>query len=67
MGKRIGTYTVLEDPVVDGRKILKWILKKWVGDKDWINLAQKRDSLQAVVNGVVNFWFPYIAGNFLSS
>ena len=29
----------LEDPVVDGRIKLKWILEKWDGDMDWIELA----------------------------
>jgi hypothetical protein len=29
----------LEDPVVDGRIILKWIFKKWDGGMDWIDMA----------------------------
>jgi len=33
----------LEDPDVDGRIILRWNLKKWHGDMDWIDLTQKRD------------------------
>jgi hypothetical protein len=33
----------LEDPGVDGRKILKWIFKKWDGGMDWIDMAQYRD------------------------
>jgi hypothetical protein len=28
-----------EDSRVDGRVILTWILLKWKGDMDWINLA----------------------------
>jgi hypothetical protein len=32
----------LEDPGVDGRIILKWILEKWDGGMDWIDLAQER-------------------------
>jgi hypothetical protein len=32
----------LEDPGIDGRIILKWILKKWDG-MDWIDMAQDRD------------------------
>jgi hypothetical protein len=31
----------LKDKGIDGRIILKWILKKW--DVDWINLAQDWD------------------------
>ena len=34
---REGDY--LKDPVVDGRIILKWIVEKWDGGMDWINLA----------------------------
>jgi hypothetical protein len=30
----------LADPGVDGKIILKWILEKWVGGMDWIDLAQ---------------------------
>ena len=33
----------LKDTDVDGRTILKWTLKKWDGDMDWIDLAQERD------------------------
>jgi hypothetical protein len=29
----------LGDPGIDGRIILKWIFKKWVGDMDWIDMA----------------------------
>jgi hypothetical protein len=49
----------LEDPGIDGRIILKWILGKegW-GGMDWIDLAQDRDRWQALVNAVMNFQFP---------
>jgi hypothetical protein len=33
----------LGDQGVDGRIILKLILKKWDGGMDWIELAQDRD------------------------
>jgi hypothetical protein len=46
---RQGDY--LEDFGVDGGKVLKWIFRKWdVGDVDWIELAQDRDSWRALVN-----------------
>jgi len=49
----------LEDPGVDGRIILKWIFRKWdVRDMDWIELAQDRDSLRALVNVVMNLRIP---------
>jgi len=35
----------LEDPCVDGRIILKWILKKRGGGMGWIDLAQDRAKL----------------------
>ena len=44
----------MEDPGVEGRIILRWILKKWDGGMDWIDLAQDRDRWRAVVNVVTN-------------
>jgi hypothetical protein len=44
----------LEDPDVDGRIILKCILKKWDGGMDWIELAQDRDRWRALVTAVMN-------------
>ena len=41
---------LLEDPDIDGRKILRWIIRKW----DWIYLAQDRDRWRALVNAVMN-------------
>jgi hypothetical protein len=29
-----------------------------MGEMDWIDLAQVRDKWQALVNGVMNLWFP---------
>ena len=48
----------MEDPGVDGRIILKWILEKWGGGMDKIDLAQDRDRWQALVNEVINIWVP---------
>jgi hypothetical protein len=45
-----------EDPGVDERIILKWILEQWdggVGGLGWIDLAQDRDRWRAVVNVVM--------------
>jgi hypothetical protein len=57
----------LEDLGVDGRIILKWILEKWHGGMDWIDLAQDRDRWRAVVNAVMNLRVPYNAWNFSRS
>jgi hypothetical protein len=43
-----------EDLGVDARIILKWIVKTWDGDVDWINLGQDKDRYWAVVNTAVN-------------
>jgi hypothetical protein len=49
----------LEDPGVDGRIILKWMLKKWDwGGMDWIDMAQDRDRWRAVVSAVMNLRVP---------
>ena len=44
----------LKDPGIEGRIILRWILRKCEGDVDWIDLAQDRDRLQALVYVVMN-------------
>ena len=44
----------LEDPGVDGRSILRWILRKWNGGMDWMDLAQNRGIWQALVSAVMN-------------
>jgi hypothetical protein len=41
-------------PGVDGRIILKWILERWDGGMDWIDLVQDRDRWWAVVSAVMN-------------
>jgi hypothetical protein len=56
----------LEDPGVDRRIILKWILKQWDLGMDWIDLARDRVRWRAFENAVINLQFPKNAGNFLS-
>jgi len=48
----------LEDPDVDGRMILRWMFRKWNGCMAWIELTQSRNRWQALVNAVMNRWFP---------
>ena len=54
----------LEYPGVDGRIILKSILKMWVGDIDWIALSQNRDRWWALMYTVINLWVPQNTENF---
>jgi hypothetical protein len=53
---REGDY--LGDPGIDGRIILKWILERLDGGRDWINLAQDRDRWRALVNTAINLRVP---------
>jgi hypothetical protein len=49
----------LEDPDVDGSIILRWIFRKLrSGGVDWIELAQDRDRLRALVNAVMKLRVP---------
>jgi hypothetical protein len=48
----------LEDPGVDGRIILRWIVRKWEGGIDWIYPAYGRGRWRALANVVVNFRVP---------
>jgi hypothetical protein len=48
----------LGDPGIDWRIILRWILKKWDGGMDWIELAEDRDRWRALVNAVMNLRVP---------
>jgi hypothetical protein len=48
----------LGDPGVDGRIILQCIFKESDGGMDWIELAQDRNRLRAVVNAVMKFRVP---------
>lgn len=45
----------MEDLGVDARIIMKWIFKELDGGMDWNNLAQNRDTCQALVNAVMKF------------
>ena len=57
----------LEDPGVDGRILLKWILKRWDGGMGGIDLAQERDKRRALVNAVMNLQVSENRGNLLTS
>jgi len=47
---------LMGDLGVDGRIILRWIIRKWdVGDMDWIELAQDRDRWRALANAIMKF------------
>jgi hypothetical protein len=55
----------LEDQGVDWKIILKWILKKWNGSIDWIDLARYRDMFYALVNAIMNLQSSIKRGEFL--
>jgi len=59
----------LEDPGIDGRILLKWILKRWDGGMDWIDMAQDRDRCicMCIVNVVINLRVSSNTGNLLTS
>ena len=50
----LGEWDHLEDRGVDGRIILKWILEKWDGAVECIDLAEDRDMWGVFVNAVMN-------------
>jgi hypothetical protein len=47
-----------EDLGVGGRKVLRWIFRKWYGGMDWIGLAQNMERRRAVVSAVLNLRVP---------
>jgi hypothetical protein len=55
----------LERSRVDGKIILKWILEKWFGGMDWIDVANDRDRWRALVNTVMNAGGSIKCGEFL--
>jgi len=57
-----GRKNHLQDPGVDGRIILKWILREKDGVVDWIFLVQDRDKWQAPDDTVMNLWIPKMRG-----
>ena len=48
----------LEDPGIEGRILLKWIVKKFDRCMDWTYLADDRDKWNALVNAVMNLRVP---------
>jgi hypothetical protein len=78
MGKKRGAYRVLVGKP-EGKRPLGRHRHRWednikmdlqeleCGDMDWINLAQDKNSWQAIVNAVMNLRVPQNARNFLNS
>ena len=59
VGKLGGRKEHLDDRSVDGRIILKRVLKNWdEEDMDWIDLVEDRDRWRALVNAVMNLRVP---------
>ena len=62
----------MEDRGVDGRKILRWIFRKW-DVVEWTGLAQDRDRWRELLNAEMNLRFhkmgviPLLAENRLAS
>jgi hypothetical protein len=47
-----------EDEDVSVWTILKWILERWNGGMDWIDLSQDKDKWRDLVDTVMNFRVP---------
>ena len=79
MRERTGAYSVLvresECKRTPGRPRHRWEKSThmhfqevlWAVGMNWIDLAQGRGRLRALVNAVMNLWVPYIVENFLTS
>ena len=75
--ERRGVYRVLVGKP-EGKRLLGWSRRRWEDNikmylqeagcrcTDWIELAQDRDRCRALVNTVMNLWFPWNAVNFLT-
>jgi hypothetical protein len=48
----------LEDLVIDGMLVLKWILRNRTGDVGWIDMAYDRERCWALVNAGINLQVP---------
>jgi hypothetical protein len=48
----------LEEPDVDGRIILRWILGSGMWGMEWIDLTPNRERSRAIGNAVMNFRIP---------
>ena len=57
----------MEDPGVDGRRMLRWFFKKCDGGMNWIDLAKDLDRWRDIVNAVMNLQVPQNVGNFMIS
>ena len=46
--------------------ILKWVVRKWDADMEWIDLTQDEGRWWVAANALVNLWFPKNAGYFFT-
>jgi hypothetical protein len=54
----VNTADKLEDPGVERKMILKWVLKKQSVDVDWSNLAQGGPAADSCKHVNETFWLP---------